>query len=66
VVGGQSLTERPDFGSRQRRHAATLGQSADANIQRAGIAAELRPVIPSYIAIHNELACLVDLPLNRR
>jgi hypothetical protein len=52
MVGSQPLTERPDLGSRQRRHAATMGQPTDVDIQRAAIAIEQQRVIPSYLAIH--------------
>jgi hypothetical protein len=66
VIGGQSLTERSDLGSRQGRHAATLGQVTDADIRCTAITAGQWPVIPSYLVIPNEHARRVDLALNRR
>jgi hypothetical protein len=66
VIGGQSLAERSDFGPRECRHAATLGQVTDADIPCTAITAGQRLAIPSCAAIHNRYARPVDLPLNRR
>jgi hypothetical protein len=70
VIGGQPLAERPDFGSRQHRHAATLRQGTDADIRRAAIVARWRPVIPSCAAIHSRqvrrIASGVKPPLTSR